>query len=74
MNLKQILNQRIAQLGGKKLAIEAYLRNPKSFLGKPYTKEDLMIVDCQILETEAAIKGIENWNKTNLYVETIKKV
>lgn len=61
MNLKQILNTRI--LGGRKLAIEAYLRNPKAFIGKKYTKEDLYVIDFEIKETEAAINGITKFLK-----------
>jgi len=69
MNLKQLLNLRIAQLGGRKLSIEAYLRQPKGFIGKKYTKEDLMIVNFEIEETEAAINGIKEWQKQQIVTE-----
>lgn len=70
--LKQYLHTRILQLEGRERTMSAYLQYPKSErgLGKAHhTKTDLLLVQNEIQETKAAIRGIEQWEGNKIKKE-----
>lgn len=68
MSLKQAIKERILQLNQRSVSIEVFLRCKDKGLGKvKFKKEDLLKVRFEIEESEAALAGIELWEKSKKY-------
>lgn len=67
--LTKYLRDLILQLEQRKMMIPRYVKKPGSFLGRTdFSLNDLPVIDKQISEAKAALKGIEIWesNKSEL--------
>lgn len=65
MSLKKILNDRLDQLKHKKFMLPKYVNQGEKFLGnKKYTMDMLPLIEEEIEETKAAIKGIDRWKSS----------
>ena len=64
MNLQLFLSQRLAQLQQRAEMIPRYAERPEKFLGKrDFSPDMLPAIRREIEETQAAIRGIEQWKK-----------
>lgn len=66
MSLRQELQKRLDQLEHRKMMLPRYVDANRNWLGKNhYSLDQLPELQKMIDETKAAIKGIDEWRKSN---------
>lgn len=73
MDTLKYLNDKLLQLQSRHMMIPRYVKQPGQFLGKKdFSLNDLPDIEFEIGETQAAIKAVLTYRKTNKKKENAK--